>query len=95
MENNSIFQHLDSPTRFLYWTMDAVLIFLIPFLIGFFSGHVLIGTISSFVAFRFYRKVTSKFSSGFLQRFFYWHLPQISSKQLKSTPPSWIREYLG
>lgn len=95
MENNRIFQHLDSPTRFLYWTIDEAISFFIPFLIGLVSGYVFIGIFASFFSFRFYRKLTSNLNSGFTKHFSYWFLPSISSRYLKKTPPSWTREYLG
>jgi conjugal transfer pilus assembly protein TraL len=95
MENNRIFQYLDSPTRFLYWRIDEALSFFMPFLIGLVSDHLFIGIFASVFSFRFYRKLTSKFNSGFIKHISYWYLPSISSRYLKKTPPSWTREYLG
>lgn len=95
MENYRIFQFLDSPSRFLYWKLDETASFLIPLLIGFVFGHFFIGIIVSFFSFKYYKKLTTKHHPGFLKHFLYWHLPQGSSKYLKMTPPSWVREYIG
>lgn len=94
MDKNHIPQYLDEPTRIILWTIDELILFLVPLLILFFGFDQLILGIGVGVALVFgLRKLKGEQGHYFLHSLMYWYLPAIV--RFKSTPPSYYREFLG
>jgi len=88
-------KHLDDPPRLIFWTIDEVIIFLVPFtllVIG--RGMIFSGLIISITLFWLMRKIKQDRGHAFLLAFLYWHLPgKKNNKRLFC--PSHIREYIS
>lgn len=94
MDKNHIPQYLDEPTRIILWTIDELILFLVPLLILFFGFDQLILGIATGIALVFgLRKLKGEQGHYFLHSLMYWYLPAIV--RFKSTPPSYYREFLG
>lgn len=94
MDRYHIPQHLDEPTRIILWTIDEVVVFIVPFFVllwGF--DQTILGVITGVVLVLGLRKLKGEQGHYFLYSIMYWHLPAMV--QFKSTPPSLYREFLG
>lgn len=90
----SIPQYIDEPMKFVIWTVDEVLAFLIP--IGISTAvfnQPLIGLIISSLIVYGLHKVKGEQGHYFMFHLIYWFFPD--SGQLKATPPSYVRELIG
>ena len=94
LESHLILHRLDDPVRILYWTVDeAALALLAPF-IGSALDQPWLGVLVSVVGTASLIKLKKCFGGGTLKHALYWYFPH-NSTQLKATPPSAIREYVG
>lgn len=93
-DRHIILHHLDDPIRILYWTVDEALSLMIPIFVGIAVGHPLIGVGFAFLLFWSLRKIKKTYGLESLVHIFYWNFPTIN-KNLKNTPKSYIREYIG
>ena len=94
MEKNHVPQYLDEPARIVLWTIDELLIFLIPFFILFWCfDQTILGVIVGVSLVLGLRKLKGEQGHYFLYSLMYWHLPAVI--RFKSTPPSYYREFLG
>jgi type IV conjugative transfer system protein TraL len=94
MEKSHVPQHIDEPARIILWTIDEVVLFLVPFLILFFVfDQVILGVITGITLVFGLRKIKGEQGHYFLYSVMYWHLPAMI--HFKSTPPSYYREFLG
>jgi conjugal transfer pilus assembly protein TraL len=85
---------LDVPAKVILWTIDEVVVFLIPFLLTFLLLHSpMIGMMSGAILVIFLKKIKGEEGHYFLAHLSYWHLP--SFVRYRATPPSYIRQYLG
>ena len=94
MDKNYIPQLLDEPTRIILWTIDELIVFLVPFFILFLVfDQVLTGLAIGIILVLGLRKLKGEQGHYFLYSIMYWHLPAMI--HFKSTPPSYYREFLG
>ena len=94
MDKNHIPQYLDEPARIILWTIDEVIIFLVPFLVllwGF--NQTILGLIIGVVLVLGLKRLKGEQGHYFVYSLMYWHLPAMV--RFKSTPPSFYREFLG
>ena len=94
LEQHLILHHLDEPLRILYWTIDEALFLLCAPFIGLAIEQIGLGLTTGFVGFYSLRKLKQRFGNGSLKHAMYWYLP-LNRSQLKITPASFIREYIG
>jgi conjugal transfer pilus assembly protein TraL len=91
---NHIPQYLDEPTRIILWTIDELILFVLPFCILFFCfDQVVLGAAAGAGLVLALRKLKGEQGHYFLYSLMYWRLP--SMIQFKATPPSCYREFLG
>ena len=94
MDKSHVPQYLDEPTRIILWTIDELILFLVPLFVLFFGFDQLVLGIVIGIALIFgLRKLKGEQGHYFLHSLMYWHLPAIV--RFKSTPPSYYREFLG
>lgn len=85
---------LDEPLRLILWTWDEWLVFLVPLGCSFWVfNQFLLGLFLGLLAFFGLKKLKGDQGTHFLKSFFYWHFPRFL--QLRCTPASYIREYIG
>lgn len=89
-----IFNHLDTPPRFLIWPVKqsfAVIVpfFLISILISFFWGLILSASIAYSM-----RLLKKHFGDGAFRGISFWII-STSKEQYPVSPPSYIREFIG
>lgn len=94
MDKFSIPKYLDEPARIALWTVDEVIAFVIPFLIFLVVIDApLIGVIFSAAMSFLLRKLKGDNGYQYFYLMIYWYLP--FGLNLKVTPPSCIRVYIG
>lgn len=87
--------HLDDPPRWLFWTIDEAAALLAPLVLGILLfNQTLFGFMTGIIAMVLVKKLKGSEGHNYLLRLVYWHLPS-QLLNLKDTPPSYIREYLG
>jgi len=94
MDKSHVPRYLDEPTRIILWSVDEVIIFVVPFFIllwGF--DQTILGVVTGVVLVLGLRKLKGEQGHYFLYSIMYWHLPAMV--RFKSTPPSLYREFLG
>ncbi|MCE3237367.1 MAG: hypothetical protein K0R24_348 [Gammaproteobacteria bacterium] len=94
MDKHYIPQYLDSPFKLILWTVDEIVLFIVPFfsfllilnapLMGFLLGAGLIMAL---------KKIKGEEGHHFILHLVYWYLPPLVL--YKVTPPSHIREIIG
>ena len=96
MSDNQFYipKYLDEPEKFLFWNIDETMILGIPFITGVFFSSVDTGFLLGVAFLTLYKKVKGRGGKGFFKGWLYWNFPAQFS-QLKSTPPSYIKEYVG
>jgi type IV conjugative transfer system protein TraL len=94
MEKTHVPQHIDEPARIILWTVDELILFLVPFFILFFCfDQIMLGIATGTGLVFTLRRIKGEQGHYFLYSVIYWHLP--SMIQFKSIPPSCYREFLG
>lgn len=89
--SNNIMQCLDSPVKFLFWTMDEMVVLAMPAMVGMLLDWVITGMCFSVVGLYLLRKFKNQVGSkGSIKQGLYWWLPTQNH-----LPKSSIREYLG
>jgi len=94
MELYTIPKHLDDPARFLFWPVDEAAIALTIVVIGLISDHLIIGLLFAIIVSIMHTSVKRKWGKTVLIQAAYWYFPPLILNT-KSTPPSYIRSYLG
>lgn len=88
-------RYLNEPERFLLWTLDEVVMFLIPLLLGLFLEKSGLGLIGGLVVFFLYGRLKEKTDHFFHVRgWVYWQWPYRLAVS-PQWPPAWIREVIG
>lgn len=87
-------RHLDDPFKIIIFTIDEFLILVVPFFIGLWVINapitgLLIGAAGVFGL----KKLKGAQGHYYLYQLMYWYLPPL--RKLHSTPPSYMREFLG
>ena len=94
MDKYQIPRYLDDPFRVVFWTLDELVVFGIPFVLLFFTfNSPLIAMVVATIAVLGMRKLKGDRGPHFLLHLVYWYLPPIS--RFKVVPPSHIRFILG
>lgn len=94
LENTYIPQHLDVPERFLVFTADEAIAFVIPLLIGIIVFNFLIGLIAAGIVVTAIRRFKQGASLARIYHALYWLCPP-DIVRMKATPPSAVREMAG
>ena len=83
---------LDAPPKAFYWEMDEFMAMVAPIGIGLIMGWFFIGAVLGLLA----AYAIGKFKAGrgayYMLHVLYWY---IGMGKLKSTPPSYLREFVG
>lgn len=88
-----ILNYVDTPLKFLLWTVNEIVMLVVPCFIGIVIDQFALGVIVCVGYFWGYKKYKRRFGKGQFQAVRYWYLPNDS--RFKSIPPSFRREYLG
>lgn len=89
-----ILNHLDAPSRILFWPISEFMTVASPIAVLAIMGHPFIGCVVGgfFIwAIRLFKKM---FGKGTLEGVLYWNLVH-NKANYPVTPPSYIREYIG
>ena len=89
-----ILNHLDAPSRILFWPISEFMTVVSPIVVLTIMGHPFIGFgIGGCLIWgiRFFKK---SFGKGTLEGVLYWNLVH-NKANYPVTPPSYIREYIG
>ncbi len=87
-------QYLDEPFKLILWTIDEVVMMILPlFICWYFFGAFLIGAVLSAVALIIIKKIKGEQGHYYLLYMMYWHLPTFY--KFKVIPASYQREWIG
>ncbi|MBS0349736.1 MAG: type IV conjugative transfer system protein TraL [Proteobacteria bacterium] len=87
-------QTLDEPMKFMLWTIDELIAFLVPFLVLMLVLNSPVwGMITGSGALFGIKKLKGEAGHYFMYHWMYWHMP--TCLKLKITPPSYWRELIG
>jgi conjugal transfer pilus assembly protein TraL len=87
-------QTLDQPFRIFLLTIDELILLLGPILlVGFFLAQMILGFVIGILAMLSIKKLKGEQGHFYLVNLAYWYLPPLI--KFRSTPPSYIRDYLG
>lgn len=85
---------LDEPFKFIWLTLDELVLLIIPiFVLTFFLNALLTGSLIGGFLVYVLRQSKGEQGQNYLLNLMYWYLPVIF--HLRATPPSYIRNYLG
>lgn len=90
METVRVLAHLDRPVRLLFWSLDEIVVMMLPFLIGIFTASFLVIGLGV-VVYRFYRKNKKRYTPRYIKAILYWYLPS----RFKWMIPSYQRHFVG
>ena len=94
MDKYYIPRYLDEPTKIILWTIDEFLCFIIPFATLFLCFNAPVSAmVIGFAMVFLLRRIKGEQGNCYLYHLMYWHLPNIV--KLKTTPPSFIRQFIG
>ena len=94
MSGSNIPQHLDEPERMILFTLDEFIVICMISVSGLLIDKLLEGIVAAFLFYYFYLKLKAGFSPSYFKRKIYWYFPS-SMLQLKRSPDSLIREFIG
>lgn len=84
---------LDEPFRIYLLTIDEFILLVIPVVLGLFFDQTIIGFILGISGLLLIKKFKGEQGHFYLMHLAYWYMPDIV--RFKTTPPSYIREYIG
>lgn len=87
-------KHLDAPGRWFLWTIDEAFSLLFPLFFGFALGHFILGVVLGSCVFLGWKRLKGTGQINLAFYGLYWFFPAFFSN-LKSTPPSYYRFYVG
>lgn len=87
-------QHLDVPTRYMFFTSDELAVCFFPLAAGTILFNFLVGGIGALVSLFVLRKLKKGTSLSEIMDRLYWLMPG-EFFRLKDTPPSYLRELAG
>ena len=87
-------QTLEEPSRFLIFTMDDALAFIIPVLVGYLSRHLIPGLLFGIMAYLAWSRIKGEGGINKIKGAFYWFLPAKVSP-FRSFPPSAVMFWRG
>lgn len=94
IETYYIPQNLDTPAKYLFWTLDEYLALICPIFFGFLLEQILFFMVISFVLYKTLRKLKSNHNAQIFRYSLYWYFP-ILFQHFKETPCSSLRRYVG
>jgi type IV conjugative transfer system protein TraL len=83
---------LDAPPKAFYWDMDEFMAMAAPIGIGLIMGWFFIGAVLGLLAGYAVQKLKAGRGAYYMLHALYWYL---GFAKMQSTPPSYIREYIG
>lgn len=89
-----ILNHLDAPSRILFWPISEFMTVVFPVIVFVLMGHVVSGLTLGAVLIWSIRVFKRSFGKGTLEGVLYWYLVHNKSCY-PVTPPSYVREYIG
>jgi type IV conjugative transfer system protein TraL len=89
-----ILNHLDAPSRILFWPISEFMTVAAPLVILVIMGHPFIGFTIAAVLVWIMRLFKKTFGKGTLEGVLYWNFIH-NKTNYPITPPSYIREYIG
>lgn len=90
MQSVKVLAHIDRPIRLLFWTLDEMVIMMLPFLMGLLLGSVVV-MLGGVVLYRIYRKYKRRLSLSRVRALMYWYLPG----RWRTMLPSYQRYFVG
>ena len=88
-------KHLDEPERVLFWSIDELLIMILPvIIIGFCFNYFILSMLIAGVGVTQWKKFKGSEQANLHLYMMYWFYPP-SFLSLKATPKSYIRKYFG
>ena len=94
INNHVILNHIDKPSRFLFWSVDQVIVCLCPFFAGMIIDHIVLGIVFSVIASVGFKIFKKKFGKSKVRSILYWHLPTSERLVNKGLPPSHVRLWI-
>lgn len=89
-----ILNHLDAPSRILFWPISEFVTVVCPAILFILMGHYIMGVVAGGLVAWGMRVFKRTFGKGTLEGVLYWYfIPNRSNYPI--TPPSYIREYIG
>ena len=89
-----ILNHLDAPSRILFWPISEFMTVAAPMAVLTITGHPFIGFMVGGFFIWVIRVFKKTFGKGTLEGVLYWNLVH-NKANYPVTPPSYIREYIG
>ena len=89
-----ILNHLDAPSRILFWPISEFMLVVFPIVVLVIFGHPLMGFGTGGALIYGIRVFKRTFGKGTLEGVLYWNFVHNHAHYLV-TPPSYIREYIG
>ena len=89
-----ILNHLDAPSRILFWPISEFMTVASPIVVLTIMGHPFIGFMLGGLLVFGIRLFKKTFGRGTLEGVLYWNLVHNKAKY-PVTPPSYVREYIG
>ncbi len=89
--NHVILNHIDAPTRILFWSASEFICCFVPIIFGLFMGQMTLGlglSILSVICFKMFQK---RFGKGKLAAILYWYFPSFSKHRI---PPSHVKLWI-
>jgi conjugal transfer pilus assembly protein TraL len=83
---------LDAPPKAFYWDMDEFMAMIAPIGIGLILDWFFVGTMLGLLASYAVAKLKAGRGAYYMLHALYWYLGAI---KMRSTPPSYIREFVG
>lgn len=94
MEPVRIPDRIDEPPNVLFWRLDEVMPIGVGLVAGVLLAQLTICLIAGLVLARFYRRFCDNKPDGYLLHAVYWHMGAIGSKNTRSMPNSYEREFI-
>lgn len=97
MNTKVLLKYLDSPIRFLSFSLQDFILYCAPFFIGVFFDSILIVPLSGYIILYFIKKALKPLPKFFLMRYMYWAIPTKKYQKLLKVvlPPSskrlWVK----
>ena len=91
---HTIPRRLDDPERWLFWTLDEAAALLGPAVLGLAANRFVVGLVAGVGAWMLLRRAKRGGGTNIALYALYWFLPGFVLN-LKATPPSHVRRYVG
>ena len=89
--NHVILNHIDAPTRILFWSATEFTCCFVPLIFGLFIGQIGLGLGLSILSIVCFKSFQNRFGRGKLAAILYWYFPSFSKHRI---PPSHVRLFI-